>query len=87
MAELYEGRRYASHRLLLPTGQSLKLQVVHTDGRGRVLDWYPLQGEPPMVEWLPGTIALSDEDGVMRARHYPTSAPSIGTLRNSPYLS
>ena len=51
-------RRVASTYLKIGD-KILKNYVVEIDG-SKVVDYYPLEGEPPMTEWLGGTIEIID---------------------------
>ena len=48
----------AYHHLILPDGTTHSLVVVRFDDDGKVLDFHPLQGEEPFVEWEGGTLDL-----------------------------
>lgn len=48
-------RKYAYHRLRLPSGEVITGPVVVTvDSHNRVEEWHLLHGEEPMVEWIGG---------------------------------
>lgn len=49
-------KRYAYNRLVLASGQVIPGPVVITcDMQSNMIEWHPLQGEEPMVEWIGGT--------------------------------
>ena len=48
----------AYHHLILPDGTIHSLVVVHFDDYGNFLNFHPLQGEEPFVEWEGGTLDL-----------------------------
>ena len=48
----------AYHRLILPDSSAHEMVVVRFDDEGRFLDFHPLQGEEPFVEWHGGTLDL-----------------------------
>lgn len=50
-------RRVAAHRVVGADGTTWTQAVVTLRG-GRVTGVHPLDGEPPMTEWLGGTITL-----------------------------
>lgn len=54
-------KKFASHRLYIPhLDLFLKNQVVEVDDiTGKVLSYYPFQGETGFTEWLNGLIVLS----------------------------
>ena len=51
-------RRVASN-YLITENKCLTNHVVVIEGE-KVVDYYPLEGEPPMTEWLGGTIEITD---------------------------
>ena len=51
--------RFAVHRLHLPDGRVLPLQVVETDGK-RPLRYHPLTAEEPFTQWLGGDFYFTD---------------------------
>ncbi|MBR0273202.1 MAG: hypothetical protein IJQ59_03805 [Bacteroidaceae bacterium] len=48
----------AYHRLYLPDGTVHEMVVVRFDAEGHFIDFHPLQGEEPFVEWHGGTLDL-----------------------------
>ncbi len=53
-------RRVAAHRVVDAGGSTWPMAVVSLD-KGRVAGVRPLEGEPPMTEWLGGVITLRHE--------------------------
>ena len=62
-------RRVASHEVMLPSGESLLMEVVEI-AEGRVVRHYPLGGEPASTEWLPGQIVLKHSAGGYETAYY-----------------
>ncbi|MBQ7443662.1 MAG: hypothetical protein IJS59_07355 [Bacteroidaceae bacterium] len=51
----------AYHRLIMPDGQEHTMVVCHIDdATGVLIDYHPLQGEEPFVEWIGGTLDLKN---------------------------
>lgn len=48
----------AYHRLYLPDGTVHEMVVVRFDAEVHFIDFHPLQGEEPFVEWHGGTLDL-----------------------------
>lgn len=48
----------AYHRLLLPDGTVHRLVVCTFSDDGELIEWHPLLGEEPGVEWIGGEIKL-----------------------------
>lgn len=67
-------RRIAAHTIILPDGSRLQGQVVELYG-GRVVNYYPLEGELPMTEWLGSCVRLS-ADGTTTPVRDDRSLPS-----------
>lgn len=55
-------RRVAAHWLYLPDGRKIHLPVVELTGDD-VLNYYPIEDELPMTEWLGGIFILSSMRG------------------------
>jgi len=53
-------RRIAVHELVTDTGERFPMVVVELLG-DRIVDWYPLKGEPPFTEWYGGTLQASHD--------------------------
>lgn len=51
-------RRVAAHYLYLPGGNRIHLPVVELEG-DKVINYYPIEDELPVTEWLGGIIILS----------------------------
>lgn len=66
-------RRIAAHVIILPDGSRLKGQVVELYG-GRVVNYYPLDGELPMTEWLGNCVRIS-ADGEIQPAQCPLPSP------------
>lgn len=61
-------RRVASHWLYLPDGEKMHLPVVEiTDNR--VANYYPIESELPVTEWLGGVLVLSTMSEVCLSEH------------------
>ncbi|MBQ6190062.1 MAG: hypothetical protein IJK45_07830 [Bacteroidaceae bacterium] len=56
-------KRRAYHRLILPDGSVHELVVVEFDEQDNYLSHHPLRGEEPFVEWVGGTLNLSNQKG------------------------
>lgn len=56
-------KRRAYHRLILPDGSVHELVVVEFDEQDDYLSHHPLRGEEPFVEWVGGTLNLSNQKG------------------------
>lgn len=55
----------AYHKLILPDGTVHTMVVCHVDdATGQLLDFHPLCGEEPFVEWVGGTLNLKKHDAV-----------------------
>lgn len=48
----------AYHRLVLPDGTVHHMVVCTFNDAGEFIEWHPLQGEEPYVEWVGGEIKL-----------------------------
>lgn len=48
----------AFHRLILTDGTVHEMVVVRFNAAGHFIDFHPLQGEEPFVEWHGGTLDL-----------------------------
>lgn len=53
-------KRVAYARVVLPTGEVLRREVVEFDERGKVVVHFPLKEELPFVEWCNKTFVVSD---------------------------
>lgn len=51
-------KKIACHVLLLPSGVRRYRCVVTVDADGSLLEWHPLQGEEPFVEWRGGVFVV-----------------------------
>lgn len=51
-------RRVAAHWLFLPDGRKIHLPVVEIQGNC-ILNYYPLEDELPLTEWLGGVLIAS----------------------------
>lgn len=52
----------AYHKLILPDGTTRTMVVCNIDeATGQLLDFHPLQGEEPFVEWIGGTLDLKNQ--------------------------
>ena len=52
-------RRVAVHEAVWPDGRRWSLAVVVLQG-GFVTDCYPFKHEPPLTEWLGGTVTIEE---------------------------
>ena len=52
-------RRVAVHEVVWPDGRRWALAVVVLQG-GLVTDCYPFKHEPPLTEWLGGTVTIEE---------------------------
>lgn len=76
-------KRYASHFLFLPEQGYLKQYMVEVEN-GLVVNMFPLTEEVENVEWLPGAIFLTREEGGLSATYFShfdftTMRPVAGT--------
>lgn len=53
-----ECKRIAYSRVVLPTGETLRKEVVEFDERGNVVGHFPLTEELPFVEWHNETFVI-----------------------------
>ena len=56
-------KRRAYHHLILPDGSVHELVVVEFDEQDKYISHHPLQGEEAFVEWVGGTLNLSNQEG------------------------
>ncbi|MBP5513763.1 MAG: hypothetical protein J6Y04_03160 [Bacteroidaceae bacterium] len=56
-------KRRAYHHLILPDGSVHNLVVVEFDEQYNYVSHHPLQGEEAFVEWVGGTLNLSNQKG------------------------
>lgn len=54
-------RLIAYSRVVLPTGQTLRREVVEFAHDGHPVKHYPLLGEQPFVEWRDATYVYGDQ--------------------------
>ena len=60
-------RRIAASHITLPDGTQLHNHVVEL-WEGRVVNYYPLEGELPMTEWLGGSIIITEGGEIQPVR-------------------
>lgn len=51
--------KYGYHHVVFPDGHREDMVVVEFDDSGRYLTHHPLHAEEPFVQWLGGTLTLS----------------------------
>lgn len=61
-------RRFATRKLLLPTGESLSMQIVEVE-EGKAVRYYPLQSEQEDTWWVQGDITIHP-DGTLTIPGY-----------------
>ena len=71
-------RRIAASHITLPDGTQLHNHVVEL-WEGRVVNYYPLEGELPMTEWLGGSIIITADGQPETARESAHAQPDTAT--------
>lgn len=53
-------KKIAAHRIILPSGEVLRMEVVSLNDRGEVIEHHPLSAEEAGVEWYVGELKIED---------------------------
>lgn len=53
-------KRIAAHRIILSSGEVLRMEVVSLNDKGEVIEHHPLCAEEAGVEWYVGELKIGD---------------------------